>query len=129
VPSNSNNRIPKSGDLQLQIRAVKNSNTRQWRIPTNVHARMKSFNSKKQFTVFKTINHFSKIEEAFSVKLKMVFIYHHFRLHQTPKNILRQMISLELFYSRPLNLHLLCLVCVVNIIFCCVLVFCLIFRS
>jgi ABC-type branched-subunit amino acid transport system permease subunit len=32
-------------------------------------------------------------------------------------------ISLEIFYSRPLNLHLLYLVCVVNITFCCSFVF------
>jgi hypothetical protein len=42
---------------------------------------------------------------------------------------LELVISLELFDSRPLKLYLLYLVCVVNIIFCCVLVFCLIFRS
>jgi hypothetical protein len=41
----------------------------------------------------------------------------------------RVLISLELFDSRPLNLHLLDLVCVVNITFCSVLVFYLIFRS
>lgn len=44
------------------------------------------------------------------------------------KTLKKQLISLEIFYSRPLNLHLLYLVCVVNIIFCCSFVFCLIFR-
>jgi hypothetical protein len=37
--------------------------------------------------------------------------------------VARRVISLELFDSRPLNLHLLYLVCVVNIIFCVVLCF------
>jgi hypothetical protein len=36
---------------------------------------------------------------------------------------LASVISLELFHSRPLNLHLLYLVCAVNIIFCVVLCF------
>lgn len=40
-----------------------------------------------------------------------------------------RLISLELFDSRPLYLHLLDLVCVVYITFCYVLVFSLIFRS
>jgi hypothetical protein len=39
------------------------------------------------------------------------------------------LISLEIFYSRPLNSHMSYLVCVVNIMFCCVFVFCLSFRS
>jgi hypothetical protein len=39
------------------------------------------------------------------------------------------LISLEIFYSRPLNLRLLYLVCIVNIMFCCSFLFCLIFRS
>jgi hypothetical protein len=39
------------------------------------------------------------------------------------------MISLELFNSKPLNLHLLDLVCVVYITFCCSFVLSLIFRS
>jgi hypothetical protein len=34
----------------------------------------------------KTVNRFPKIIEAFSVKLKMISINHHFRLHQTLKN-------------------------------------------
>jgi hypothetical protein len=41
----------------------------------------------------------------------------------------RVMISLQLFDSRPLNLYLLDLVCVVYITFCCSFVLCLIFRS
>jgi hypothetical protein len=38
-------------------------------------------------------------------------------------------ISFELFDSRPFNLHLLDLVCVVYITFCCSFVLCLIFKS
>jgi hypothetical protein len=49
------------------------------------------------------------------------------------KNLLHYLfdpvISLELFDSRPFNLHLLDLVCVVHITFCCSFVLCLIFRS
>jgi hypothetical protein len=39
------------------------------------------------------------------------------------------LISLELFDSIPLNLHLLDLVCVVYITFCCSFVLCLTFKS
>jgi hypothetical protein len=39
------------------------------------------------------------------------------------------LISFELFDSRPFNLHLLDLVCVVHITFCCSFGLCLIFRS
>jgi hypothetical protein len=38
------------------------------------------------YTVLRTVNHFSKIKKAFSVKLKMISVDHHFRLYQTPKN-------------------------------------------
>jgi hypothetical protein len=44
------------------------------------------FKSRKRFTVFKTLNRFSKIEEIFTVKLKIIFIDHYFCPHQTPKN-------------------------------------------
>jgi hypothetical protein len=40
-----------------------------------------------------------------------------------------QLISLELFDSKPLNLHLLDLVRIVYIMFCCSFVLCLIFMS
>jgi hypothetical protein len=51
-----------------------------------VHARIKEFKSRKRFGVLKIVNRFSKIKEAFTVKLKMIFIDHYFRPHQTPKN-------------------------------------------
>jgi hypothetical protein len=38
------------------------------------------FKFRKRFMIF------LKIKEAFTVKMKMIFVYHHFRLHQTPKN-------------------------------------------
>jgi hypothetical protein len=44
----------------------------------------KKYNFGKQFTVFKTINCFPKIEEAFTVKPKIVFVDHYFRSYQTP---------------------------------------------
>jgi hypothetical protein len=44
----------------------------------------KEFNFRKRITVFKTVNHFLKIKEAFTVKLKMIFIDHYFRSYQTP---------------------------------------------
>jgi hypothetical protein len=42
------------------------------------------FNFEKRFTVFKTVNSFSKIKEAFTIKLKMIFVNHYFRPYQTP---------------------------------------------
>jgi hypothetical protein len=41
---------------------------------------MKSLNSENDFC-------FPKIKEAFTVKLKMISVDHHFRFHQTQKNI------------------------------------------
>jgi hypothetical protein len=35
----------------------------------------------KRFTVFKTVNRFSKIKEVFLVKLKIIFVDHHFLLN------------------------------------------------
>jgi hypothetical protein len=75
-------RIPK-------FRLPTNSNVRRWRIPTNVSAGMKSLNLKtdlRLFTIFKTVNRFLKIKEVFTVKMKIIFVDHHFRLYQTPKN-------------------------------------------
>jgi hypothetical protein len=40
----------------------------------------------KRFTIFKTVNRFSKIKEAFTVKLKIISVNHYFRSHQTLKN-------------------------------------------
>jgi hypothetical protein len=41
------------------------------------------FNFRKRFTVFKetfkTVNHFPKIKEVFTVKPKMIFVDHYFR--------------------------------------------------
>jgi hypothetical protein len=42
------------------------------------------FNFGKRFTVFKTVNRFPKIKEGFTVKPKMIFVDHYFRLYQTP---------------------------------------------
>jgi hypothetical protein len=44
----------------------------------------KEYNFRKRFTVFKTVNRFSKIKEAFTVKPKMVFVDHYFHPYQTP---------------------------------------------
>jgi hypothetical protein len=41
------------------------------------------FNFGKRFTVFKTVNRFLKIKEAFMVKPKMIFVDHYFRPYQT----------------------------------------------
>jgi hypothetical protein len=46
----------------------------------------KKFKSIKRFTVFKIVIHFSNIKEAFLVQQKMIYVDHHFQLHQTPKN-------------------------------------------
>jgi len=43
----------------------------------------KEFNFGKRFTVFKTVNHFSKIKEGFTIKLKITFVDHYFRPYQT----------------------------------------------
>jgi hypothetical protein len=42
------------------------------------------FHFGKRFTVFKTVNHFPKIKEAFTAKPKMIFVDHYFRPYQTP---------------------------------------------
>jgi hypothetical protein len=42
------------------------------------------FNFGKQFTLFKTVNRFPKIKEAFTVKPKMIFVDHYFCFYQTP---------------------------------------------
>jgi hypothetical protein len=39
----------------------------------------KEYNFGKRFTVFKTVNRFPKIKEAFTVKPKMVFVDHYFQ--------------------------------------------------
>jgi len=44
----------------------------------------KEFNFEKRFTVFKTVNRFSKIKEGFTVKPKMIFVDHYFLSFQTP---------------------------------------------
>jgi hypothetical protein len=44
------------------------------------------FKFRKQFTVLKTINCFPKIKEAFTVKLKIIFVDYYFRGYQTLKN-------------------------------------------
>jgi len=44
----------------------------------------KEFNFGKRFTVFKTVNHFSKIKKTFTVKLKIIFVDHYFCPYQTP---------------------------------------------
>jgi hypothetical protein len=44
----------------------------------------KEYNFGKRFMVFKTINRFPKIKEAFTVKPKMVFVDQYFRPYQTP---------------------------------------------
>jgi hypothetical protein len=50
--------------------------------------RIKSLNSEKDLRfLFKIVNRFSKIKEVFTVKLKMIFVGHHFQLYQTLNNI------------------------------------------
>jgi hypothetical protein len=44
----------------------------------------KEFNFGKRFTIFKTVNRFPKIKEAFTVKPKIIFVDHYFRPYQTP---------------------------------------------
>jgi hypothetical protein len=44
------------------------------------------------------LNCFSKIKEAFTVKLKMISADHYIRLHQTPKNVER--IFQKTFYAK-----------------------------
>jgi hypothetical protein len=58
---------------------------------------MKILNPEKRLTVLKTVNYFSKIKEAFRVKLKMIFVDHYFYTHQTPKII--EIIFQKTFYA------------------------------
>jgi hypothetical protein len=59
------------------------------------------------YTVLRTVNHFSKIKKAFSVKLKMISVDHHFRLYQTLKNKkLYIYISENILHSNKLSLDL-----------------------
>jgi hypothetical protein len=71
------NRVPKFETFSSRFELPINSNARQWRIFTNMRAKMKSL---------KTVNLFPKIKEAFTVKLKMISIDLYFRFHQIPKN-------------------------------------------
>jgi hypothetical protein len=41
------------------------------------------FNFRKRFTIFKTVNRFLKIKEAFTVKPKMIFVDNYFLPYQT----------------------------------------------
>jgi hypothetical protein len=52
------------------------------------------------YTVLRTLNHFPKIKEAFSVKLKIISFEHHFRLHETPKNNIYIYIYQKIFYAQ-----------------------------
>jgi hypothetical protein len=67
-PSHQQTPVPSGG-----VRLPTNFSAQRWRIPINVHARMKRLN-------------FPKFKVAFTVKLKMISIDHYFRLNQTPKN-------------------------------------------
>jgi hypothetical protein len=56
---------------------------------TNSHKhayKSEEFKFIKRFTVFKTVNYFSKIKEAFTAKLKIISFNHYFHPYQTPKN-------------------------------------------
>jgi hypothetical protein len=55
------------------------------------------FKSGKRFMVFKTVNRFPKIKEAFTVKLKMIFVDYYFCPHQTPDNA--EIIFYKTFYA------------------------------
>jgi hypothetical protein len=66
------------GTFGDRFKLQKNSNGWRWQISTNVCTRIKSLN-------LKIINHFSKIEDAFWVKLKIIFVDYHFQLHQISK--------------------------------------------
>jgi hypothetical protein len=58
------------------------------RVPSDSYkcvCKNEKFNSRKRFMVFKTVNRFPKIKNAFRVKLKIISVDHDFRLHQTPK--------------------------------------------
>jgi hypothetical protein len=55
-----------------------------------MHVRMKSLNPendlrRKRFIVLKTVNHFSKIKETLTVKLKMNFVDHLFSITPNTK--------------------------------------------
>jgi hypothetical protein len=81
MPPDSDNRIPKFGDLRQYIWAT---NKLQCTAFTDSHkhaCKNEEFKSRKRFTVFKTVNRFPKIKEAFMVKLKIISLYHHFWLY------------------------------------------------
>jgi len=67
-----------------------NFDARRWRILTKVLAKMKSLNPENDLRLFfylkKIVNRFLKMKETFTVKLKIIFVDHHFELHQTLKN-------------------------------------------
>jgi hypothetical protein len=57
----------------------------------------KKFEYRKRFTVLKTINSFSKIKEAFTVKQKIISVDYYFRPYQTQKNA--ENIFQKMFYA------------------------------
>jgi hypothetical protein len=60
----------------------------------------------KWFTFLKTVNHFSKIKKNLLIKLKIIFVDHYFRLHQSQKkkyflkNILHTNKQTKPYFSR-----------------------------
>jgi hypothetical protein len=60
-----------SGTFSSRFRLPRNYNARRWRILTNMRARMNSLNLKNDL---KTINHFSKIKEAFYGQIENDFL-------------------------------------------------------
>jgi hypothetical protein len=54
-----------------------------WQSDIKLACKDEKYNFEKRFTVFKTVNRFPKIKEAFTVKPKIIFVDHYFRPYQT----------------------------------------------
>jgi hypothetical protein len=55
-----------------------------WQSDIKHTCKNEEFNFEKWFTVLKIVNRFLEIKEAFTVKLKKIFVDHYFRPYQTP---------------------------------------------
>jgi hypothetical protein len=55
-----------------------------WQSDIKRKCKDEEFNFEKRFTAFKIVNRFPKIKEAFTIKLKLIFVDYYFHPYQTP---------------------------------------------